>query len=45
MPSQDRTETSLSHFINPHRLFHGVWMPQWLEAEAAIDSARGEVAL
>src|SRR6478672_9849027 len=18
-------------FINPHRLFHGVWLPQWLE--------------
>ena len=20
-----------NRFINPHRLFHGVWLPQWLE--------------
>ena len=36
MPSQDRTETSLSHFINPHRLFHGVWLPQWLEERPEV---------
>jgi hypothetical protein len=22
---------STSRYINPHRLFHGVWLPQWLE--------------
>ena len=36
MPSQDRTEVSLSHFINPHRLFHGVWLPQWLEERPEV---------
>ena len=36
MPSQDRIEPSLSHFINPHRLFHGVWMPQWLEERPEV---------
>jgi len=23
-------------FINPHRLFHGVWMPQWLEERPEV---------
>ena len=23
-------------FINPHRLFHGVWMPQWLEKRPEV---------
>ena len=23
-------------FINPHRLFHGVWLPQWLEERAEV---------
>ena len=36
MPSQDRIEPSLSHFINPHRLFHGVWLPHWLEERPEI---------
>ena len=36
MPSQDRIEPSLSHFINPHRLFHGMWMPQWLEERPEV---------
>ena len=36
MPSQDTTRTSLSHFINPHRLFHGIWMPQWLEERPEV---------
>jgi hypothetical protein len=24
------------HFINPHRLFHGVWLPQWLEERPEV---------
>jgi hypothetical protein len=24
------------HLINPHRLFHGVWLPQWLEERQEI---------
>ena len=23
-------------FINPHRLFHGVWPPQWLEERPEV---------
>jgi hypothetical protein len=23
-------------FINPHRLFHGVWLPQWLEEHREV---------
>ena len=23
-------------FINPHRLFHGVWLPQWLEERPEV---------
>jgi hypothetical protein len=26
----------LPRFINPHRLFHGVWMPQWLEERREV---------
>ena len=36
MPSEDRTETSSSNFINPHRLFHCVWLPQWLEERPEV---------
>ena len=25
-----------ARFINPHRLFHGVWLPQWLEERAEV---------
>jgi len=27
---------SSSRFINPHRLFHGVWIPQWLEERPEV---------
>jgi hypothetical protein len=27
---------STSRFINPHRLFHGVWLPQWLEERPEV---------
>ena len=27
---------SASRFINPHRLFHGVWLPQWLEERPEV---------
>ncbi|HEY5812199.1 MAG TPA: helix-turn-helix domain-containing protein, partial [Terrimicrobiaceae bacterium] len=27
---------SLPRFINPHRLFHGVWLPQWLEERPEV---------
>ena len=27
---------STSRYINPHRLFHGVWLPQWLEERAEV---------
>jgi hypothetical protein len=30
-PSISTSPISGSEFINPHRLFHGVWLPQWLE--------------
>ena len=36
MPSQDKAEPSLSHCVNPHRLFHGVWLPQWLEERQEV---------
>jgi DNA-binding Lrp family transcriptional regulator len=29
LPAQNR-------FINPHRLFHGVWLPQWLEERPEV---------
>jgi len=25
-----------TQFINPHRLFHGVWIPQWLEERPEV---------
>ena len=25
-----------NRFINPHRLFHGVWLPQWLEERPEV---------
>jgi hypothetical protein len=28
--------TSRSRFINPHRLFHSVWLPQWLEERPEV---------
>ena len=27
---------STSRYINPHRLFHGVWIPQWLEERSEV---------
>jgi Helix-turn-helix domain len=36
MPSQDKPEASRRHFINPHRLFHGVWLPQWLDERPEV---------
>ena len=27
---------STSRYINPHRLFHGVWLPQWLEGRSEV---------
>lgn len=36
MPSEEITKTSRLRFINPHRLFHGVWLPQWLEERAEV---------
>ena len=27
---------STNRFINPHRLFHGMWMPQWLEERPEV---------
>ena len=32
--SPQRQETP--RFINPHRLFHGVWLPQWLEERPEV---------
>ena len=38
--SKDRRRTGKtsrrSRFINPHRLFHGVWLPQWLEERPEV---------
>jgi hypothetical protein len=36
MPSKDELETSQRHFINPHRLFHGVWLPKWLDERPEV---------
>lgn len=33
--SEQRRHAS-RQFINPHRLFHGVWMPQWLEERPEV---------
>ena len=27
---------SASRYINPYRLFHGVWIPQWLEKRPEV---------
>jgi hypothetical protein len=27
---------STSRYINPHRLFHGVWISQWLEERSEV---------
>ena len=35
-PSDPTAATSGSKFINPHRLFHGVWLPQWLEERPEV---------
>jgi hypothetical protein len=32
----DREERGSPRFINPHRLFHGVWLPQWLEERPEV---------
>jgi Helix-turn-helix domain len=32
----NEANTSRSRFINPHRLFHGVWLPQWLEERPEV---------
>jgi hypothetical protein len=37
--AQEKIEQELGksrRFINPHRLFHGVWMPQWLEERPEV---------
>ena len=36
MPSKENSETSQQHFINPHRLFHGIWLPQWLDERPEV---------
>ena len=35
-PSISTSVISGSEFINPHRLFHGVWLPQWLEERPEV---------
>ena len=32
----DSFPAAKSCFINPHRIFHGVWLPQWLEERAEV---------
>ena len=32
----DRGQRGSPRFINPHRLFHGVWLPQWLEERPEV---------
>ena len=32
----DRGQRGAPRFINPHRLFHGVWLPQWLEERPEV---------
>ena len=34
--SEEARSSRRSRFINPHRLFHGVWLPQWLEERAEV---------
>ncbi|HET7237450.1 MAG TPA: helix-turn-helix domain-containing protein, partial [Terrimicrobiaceae bacterium] len=31
-----RADEERLRFINPHRLFHGVWLPQWLEERPEV---------
>jgi hypothetical protein len=33
---EEKNATRRFRFINPHRLFHGVWMPQWLEERPEV---------
>ena len=33
---EEENATRRLRFINPHRLFHGVWMPQWLEERPEV---------
>ncbi len=35
-PVRSRPRDSSPRFINPHRLFHGVWLPQWLEERPEV---------
>ena len=32
----DQGKRKSPRFINPHRLFHGVWTPQWLEERTEV---------
>jgi Helix-turn-helix domain len=32
----DQGQRGAPRFINPHRLFHGVWLPQWLEERPEV---------
>src|SRR6267142_1476648 len=32
----DRGQRGSPRIINPHRLFHGVWLPQWLEERSEV---------
>ena len=32
----DQEQRGAPRFINPHRLFHGVWLPQWLEERPEV---------
>ena len=34
--SKEASSSRHSRFINPHRLFHGVWIPQWLEERPEV---------
>ena len=34
--SEEASSSRRSRFINPHRLFHGVWLPQWLEERPEV---------
>jgi hypothetical protein len=35
-PAEKANASRCFRFINPHRLFHGVWLPQWLEERPEI---------
>ena len=34
--SEEASSSRRSRFINPHRLFHGVWIPRWLEERPEV---------